>query len=255
MASISSLWIGKPLSSVHKIGLRSFLHYGHKVKLYVYDMELDVPPGVIKVDANTIVSKSEIFFHYGKLAAFSDYFRYVMIAKTDEMWVDIDTICLSEYFFEGLDYCFLEESPGIYSGTFLKMPSNSNLSVFLNKKARIAKSFYVNDSTVNFENNLNWESWTYLGPKLLTDAVNKLSLQEYSQPASIASVIEIDHENPFDLLWNPLNYEEMSKRISSAIALTFFNSWIDQRNLDKDNIVPGSMMWEFQKKFLGKDFE
>jgi hypothetical protein len=252
MARLSSLWIGKPLSIVHKIGLSSFLYYGHEIKLYVYDMELDVPPGVIKVDANSIVPKSEIFLHYGKLAAFSDYFRYEMILKTNEMWVDVDTICLSEYFFDDKEYVFIEEAPNVYAGGVLKMPSNSDLSIFLNKRAKSIKSFYVDDSSVNFENSLDWKSWTYLGPNLLTDAVTSLSLQKYSQPASLTSVIDINREDPFDLLWNPANYSEMIKRVSPAIALTFFNSWIDQRNLNKDNFIPGSMIWELNKKFLGE---
>lgn len=249
MAQISSLWIGKPLSIAHEIAMSSFLYYGHHVKLYVYDMNLKVPPGVIKVDANKIVPDSDIFFHYGKLAAFSDYFRYVMISKTGEMWVDIDTICLSEYFFEDKEYVFIEESAGIYAAGILKMPSNSNLSAFLNKKAagiRYVGSIAENDIA---SHSLNWDNWTYIGPKLLTEAVKILSLQKHAQPYVIVSGIDIINENPYELLWNPKNRQRMDDRLSNSLSLTFFNSWLDQRNLDKNITPEGSVMYELAKKF------
>lgn len=249
MATVSSLWIGKSLAVPHKIALMSFLYYGHNVNLYVYDMSLEVPKGINKLDANLILQESQIFLHYGKLAAFSDLFRYKMIQKTSDMWIDIDTICLSDDFFEKDSYVFLEESPGIYSGTLLKMPPNSNLCSFLNKRADNIKNSYTNIE-VDFAKNLNWDSWTYLGPRLVTDAINLLSLNSYAKSVHEAAVIEINHEDPFDLLWNPANFDLVYDRLSDAKCLTFFNSWIDQRNLDKNTILTGSVMNFFQKTFM-----
>ena len=247
MANVSSLWIGSELSIPHKIALSSFLYYGHKVKLYVYDMNLDVPSGVIKENANNIIPFSEVFLHYGKYAAFSDYFRYAMIQKTNEMWVDADTICLSELFFDDRDYVFLEEAPKIYNGTLLKMPADSTLSRFLNKKSKALKGNNVSGNTID-----SWDVWTYIGPKLVTEGVCLLSLQDKSVPAIEASVIEIHHENPFDLLWNPKNTDSMLDRIGSATCLTYFNSWIDQKGFDKNQIPEGSVMQLLYSKFIGK---
>lgn len=247
MAYVSSLWIGKPLSIAHKVALRSFVHYGHSLKLYVYDMNLEVPPGITKVDANTIVPQSEVFFHYGKLTAFADYFRYVMILKTNEMWADVDTICLSEYFFDDKEYVFIEEIPEVYAQGILKMPSNSDLSLYLNKSASRLK-FQKRGPKDIFVPQL----WAFLGPTLLTKAVKRLSLQKHAQPALVVNGLDLSVENPYELLWNPKNCDLMLERLTSSVSLTFFNSALDLWGFgDKKDVLPkGSLMWEFQKKFF-----
>jgi hypothetical protein len=219
-------------------------------------MNLDTPPGVTKVDANSIVPESNIFLHYGKLASFSDYFRYVMVKKTNEMWVDADTICLSEYFFEDKEYVFIEEMPNFYAQGILKMPSDSDLCKFLNKKAL---ELMVNKNEVGNPESKNWtgedsKKWIFLGPGLFTDAINKFYLQEHGQPALIVNGLDISvsKEDPYDLLWNPDNYNLMSERLVYSVSVTFFNSSLDWRGLteNKNHLPEGSMMWELQKKFL-----
>lgn len=249
MAQVSSLWIGEPLTRAHKVALRSFIHYGHSLKLYVYDMDLEVPPGIVKVDANTIVPESEVFIHYERLAPFADYFRYVMIAKTGEMWVDADTICLSEYFFEDKEYVFIEEMPKFYAQGILKMPANSELCKFLNESA--SKLRFQNKEHIK---NYVPSEWIFLGPKLLTEAVKKISLEEYGQPALIVNGIDISvvGEDPSDLLWNPKNLDAMTDRLKSSISLTFFNSSLNLRGLAGilDDLPEGSVMRELEKKFF-----
>ena len=256
MANISSLWVGQPLSIAHKIALSSFSYYGHSLKLYVYDMDLEVPAGVTKVDANTIIPKSEIFLHYGKLAPFADYFRYRMIKQTSEMWVDADTICLSDYFFEDREYVFIEEMPDFFAQGILKMPSNSDLSNFLNERS--SELIFERNESGNYHPS-TWtpsdaKSWIYLGPALLTEAVKKFSLESYGVPALELSGIDISvsEENPYELLWNPANKDFMMERLKSSKSVTFFNSSLDMRGVGeyKNIITPDSMIWELYKKFL-----
>jgi hypothetical protein len=256
MAKVSSLWIGEPLTRAHKVALNSFVYYGHSLKLYVYDMDLEVPPGIIKVDANSIIPESDIFYHYGKLAPFADYFRYVMIAKTGEMWVDADTICLSEYFFEDKEYVFIEEMPEFYAQGILKMPPDSNLCKFLNKRAA---SLMINKNENGNFNLDTWtksdgKSWIFLGPSLLTEAVKKFSLQKYGQPALTVNGLDISvsAESPYDLFWNPEKSEFMLKRLQNSISTTFFNSSLSLNGLDyaKNNLPEGSAIRELEKRFL-----
>jgi hypothetical protein len=251
MANVSSLWVGKPLSRAHKVALRSFVYYGHSIKLYVYDMDLEVPPGIVKADANDIVPESDIFIHYGKLAPFADYFRYKMIAKTGEMWVDADTICLSEYFFEDKEYVFIEEMPNFFAQGILKMPLDSNLCKFLNETA--SKLRFQNKESIKNKKFVNSE-WIFLGPKLLTEGVEKFSLQEYGQSALIVNGLDFSviKEDPYILLWDAKNTDKMLKRLKSSISLTFFNSNLEFRGLsDKLNTFPKtSVMWKLEKKFF-----
>lgn len=253
MAQVSSLWIGQPLTRAHKVALRSFVYYGHSIKLYVYDMSLDVPPGVVKADANTIVPESDIFIHYGKLAPFADYFRYVMIAKTGEMWVDADTICLSDYFFEDKEYVFIEEMSNFYAQGILKMPAESDLCKFLNERAHSLKSQNIEKIK---DNGFEGKAWIFLGPGLLTEAVKKFSLEHYSQPALLVNGLDLSvgKEDPYDLLWGPKNNGIMAERLSSSISATFFNSSLDWRGLSEEkNVLPkGSFIRDLEKKFFNE---
>jgi len=249
VAKVSSLWVGKPLTRAHKVALRSFVHYGHSLKLYVYDMDLEVPPGIVKVDANTIVPESEVFIHYGKLAPFADYFRYAMIAKTNEMWVDADTICLSEYFFEDKEYVFIEERPNFYAQGILKMPSDSEVCKFLDKASSELRFQNVEEFK---DGEFNPETWLFLGPKLFTEAVNKFFLQEHGQPPLKVNGLQLGIEDPYLLLWDSKNYDFMFERLKSSTCLTFFNSALDLRGLSehKNNLPKGSFMAKLEKKFL-----
>lgn len=256
MAEVSSLWVGSPLSLAHKIALSSFVYHGHSIKLYVYDMGLEVPTGVVKVDANTIVPESEIFTYYGKLAPFADYFRYLMVAKTNEMWVDVDTISLSEYFFEDKEYVFIEEMPNFYAQGILKMPYDSNLCKFLNQEAKDRMSSMDKNNTFSMD---SWgpadsKSWISLGPGLLTEAVNNFGLEEHGQPAVLVNGLDlsVSQEDPYELFWIPENRDLMLKRLESSLSATFFNSSLDFRGLKecKDTIPSGSLIEYFYNKFF-----
>jgi hypothetical protein len=221
-------------------------------------MDLDVPPGIVKVDANTIAPESDVFYHYGKLAPFADYFRYKMIAKTDEMWVDADTVCLSEYFFEDKEYVFIEEMPDFYAQGILKMPSDSDLCKFLNEAAasRMVNKNENGNFSVSTWTQEDGKSWIFLGPGLLTEAVKKLSLQQYGQPVLEVNGLDISvsGESPYELFWNPTNCPQMLDRLKSSRSMTFFNSSLELNGLvEKLNDFPeGSVMSELEKKFLQK---
>lgn len=245
---VASLWIGKKLSIPHLIALSSYKYYGHTMHLYVYDMSMYVPDGVIKIDANSIIPEDKIFTHYGKYAAFSDLFRYKMILDTGYMWVDADMICLSDLFYSQEDYVFVEEAPSVYCGGILKMPKESDLALWLydesNKKA-IPMSKEIKDAQ-----DFSWESWVYLGPELLTEGINKFLLNDYAISNSEGHVVDIYNENPGDLFWNPDCLDEMIKRLSNARSITFFNSWLDQRNFNKNIITSGSLIELLYKKYM-----
>lgn len=80
-------------------------------------------------DANEIVDFSEYFDDNrgAGVAAFSDYFRFRMINKSNVAWVDTDMLCLKE--FDLSDYVVITQagSDGHLSPTtsMLKYPQNS----------------------------------------------------------------------------------------------------------------------------------
>ena len=95
---IKSLWHGTPLSIFEELSLLSFVHQGHAVELYSYD-DVPVPAGVELKDANRIMRESEVFAYTsgpakGSFAAFSNLFRFKMLAQDGGIWADADVLCL-----------------------------------------------------------------------------------------------------------------------------------------------------------------
>lgn len=251
MAKVSSLWVGSSLSVAHNIALASFVYYGHQVKLYLYDMNIEVPHGVVKADANKIIPESKIFKHFNSYAAFSDIFRYAMIIKTGEMWVDTDTFCFSSTFFDNNEYVFIEEASGIYAGGILKLPQKSDIALSLYENAKkiiLKKKDYVAKSP----DDLPWDDWVIIGPGLITKWVNIYSLDKFAINHNAINLLNIHHESPVDMFWDPNFKDEALLRSRSAVSGTFFNSWLDQRNWNKNELTAGSAIEYFYNKFILK---
>lgn len=250
--NVSSLWVGGQLSVPHKIALSSFVHYGHTVKLYVYDQSIEAPPGVIKENANNILPSSRIFIHHNQYAAFSDIFRYYMIKKTGEFWIDTDTFCFSEDFFENSEYVFVEEAKDEYCGNLLKVPQDSQFIDWLCESAE-EKLYDRNKNGILITDEAShWKSWSFIGPGLLTEGIHMFNLKDFAIPREVGHLIDIRKENPFDLFYNPERLDEFLSRVENAVSGSFFNSVLKNTNVDKNILVNGSAMDFLAKKYLYK---
>lgn len=112
---IQSLWIGKHLSYMELLTLKSFVAMGHSFHLYCYDtIETPIPTGVIIKNAEEILPKSAVFsykhrnqFGHGKgsFSGFSDIFRYKLLYEKGGWYTDMDLLALkplnlkNQYFF------------------------------------------------------------------------------------------------------------------------------------------------------------
>jgi hypothetical protein len=240
MAKVGSLWIGDGLGFVQRLCLTSFVYYGHEVSLYVYDMDMEVPAGVIKKNAEEIVPANKIFKHHGQLAAFSDYFRYKMIEKTDLMWVDADTLCLNKDFFEDIPFVFIKESDTLIAGGILKMPSDHAMTKQINVQANSLLP-RLKSSSKSFK-------WAMLGPMLLTKMVNKFGLSSYAQPANLVNLL--DHWSLGKTFWDPKSKDGILKGSEVAYCATFFTGSLRMQGFDTEQKLPkGSAIEYFAKKF------
>ncbi len=94
-----SFWHGGQLSPYERFCLRSFVDCGHDFDLYTYDLTLAVPAGVQVRDASELIHENEVFcyqegFGKGSPSAFSNLFRYKLLAEKGGWWVDTDVVCL-----------------------------------------------------------------------------------------------------------------------------------------------------------------
>lgn len=232
MADFGSLWIGNPLSKVEQTALASFIYYGHSFTLFVYDMNIKVPNGVVKADANQIIPKSEIFKVQNSYGPFADMFRYTMIKKTGLIWTDTDSICLRANWNFG-EYIFgFEEEQRLANG-ILKMPQDSELIDFLiDNSVKYDKSKIV---------------WSEIGPLLVTKGAKRFKVLRYAQPPEVFYPV---HFWQWKKIWLKDYTNEVLDKCKGAHTLQIWNQFLNREGIDKNKLPKGSAIEYFYNKFV-----
>jgi hypothetical protein len=125
--AIATLWIGARLSFLEQLCLKSFVDHGHRVTLYSYGPVDGVPHGVRIAPADDILPAAEVHTHAasGSPAPHADLFRYRMLTRTDEVWVDADMLCMRPWEI-GSRAVFGWEKPGrLVCNAVLRLPADS----------------------------------------------------------------------------------------------------------------------------------
>lgn len=91
------LWVGGPLGTLERLSLASFVRQGHPLRLHTYDDVGAVPAGVQRVDGRAVLPESEIARcrsadGRGSWSAFSNRFRYALLAEQGGPWCDTDVV-------------------------------------------------------------------------------------------------------------------------------------------------------------------
>lgn len=240
--AIHGLWIGRELSKLEQLTIRSFLRQGHPFNLWVYDeLNDEVPEGVILHDAAKILPRDRIFLKeqpdpgstigrksYGP---FSDLFRYKLLHDEGGIWVDMDLTCLRPFDF-GEPYLFRSHKIGVM-GNLLKAPKGSEL---MRRTFEMAEA--VADENV---------AWLALN-RLLTKNVHDLNLSDYVRSGIVNEgdaddVISAFAASPFQRPpqgWYAIHWanEYWGTRAAAAADAPFPT---------KDSPVPGSLLHELYR--------
>jgi hypothetical protein len=231
MANFGSLWIGNPLSKVEQTALASFIYYKHSLTLFVYDMNMKVPNGVVKEDANKIIPESKIFKVQNSYGPFADMFRYTMIKKTGLTWTDTDSICLKSDWDFG-DYLFGFEEDDRLANGILRMPQDSELIEFLIKNSvKYDKTKIV---------------WSEIGPLLVTKGAKRFNVLKYAQPPEVFYPI---HFWQWKKIWHKDYKEEVLDKCKDAHTLQIWNQFLNREGIDKNKLPKGSAIDYFYNKF------
>jgi glycosyltransferase involved in cell wall biosynthesis len=194
--TIHGLWIGRELSKLEQLTIRSFLRQGHPFNLWVYDeLDQELPDGVVLKDAATILPRDRIFLKeepdpgatVGKKSygPFSDLFRYKLLHDHGGIWVDMDLTCLKPFDFEE-PYVFRSHQIGVM-GNLLKAPKGSEL---------MRRTFEMADSIAGED-----VPWLAMN-RILTRNVHELDLATYVRRGIVnegdaADVIRTYAASPF----------------------------------------------------------
>jgi hypothetical protein len=166
---VQGLWIGNELSVLERLSIASFLNQGHEYHLYVYSDIRNVPEGTTVRDGREILPESLIFQYkaHKSFSAFANFFRYKLLLDKGGWWVDADTVCLRSFDFPRA-YVFSSERYGareFVNCGVVKVPPRS---------AVMCHAWGVCCSKQR--ENLRWGE---VGPRLMAESVERLSLQRF----------------------------------------------------------------------------
>ena len=234
MAEFGSLWVGRPLSKIENLCLSSFVHHGHDFNLFVYDLDLVVPRGVVKHDAREIILESEIFKADNSYGPFADMFRYKMIQKTGLTWTDTDNICLqSKWNFP--EYLFgMQGGPEkIVANGMLRAPKDSD---FIAELVETSSNF---DKTKII--------WGEIGPNLLTPTIYKYKLEKYIQDPHV--FYPINYWEWKDI-FNPEKRNEIINKSSGSHTRQIWNQMLNRDGTNKDVLPQKTAIEYYYNKYV-----
>lgn len=228
MAQVAMLWFGNPMTAIQRLSIRSFLHYGHEVTIFTYG-QIEAPSGVKFADAGEIIGQDKIFLSHDSYAAFSDVFRYRMLAQSDFLWVDADTICLKDDWNFG-DYVFGYQEPFKVTNNVLGYPQDSTLAKRLMNEA-------------HYEEGREYDA---LGPVLLTRMVAELGLGGYVQDQQVFNPF---HWTEYALPYQAEKLHYLLARIQGSHAVSLSNYLLKFHKLNREEFPPGSLLDYFNQLF------
>ena len=217
--TFNMFWHGDKLSPLEITCIKSFLNYGHKVRVFTYH-KVKLPEGVINEDASQILPENQLFIFDNSPSGFSNIFRYKLLLEQGGWWVDTDVLCLHREI-PACDYFWAEQAPGEINGAVLKFPvGDPRLKYLLEQSVKRSKYLQV---------------WGQLGPHLLTEVLSEDLPSNHIGKTELVYPIQ---NNAIHYLWLPEFYEMVEKRCSKAIFLHMWHAMFHRMGIDLECAPP-----------------
>lgn len=256
MSTIQSLWIGKHLSKLEQLVIVSYLANGHVFHLYTYGKIANIPLGTVVMDANEILPAQHIFKAWGGYAIFADWFRWELLKRKGNYWVDMDLVCLKPFDFSS-DIVFGLQDANLANVSILKFPSDHPLCGFMANVCKFPNHFLPYDSARrklrkvyrflmgNKRSNVTWGGTG--GPHGFTEALKYFDLTKYGLNN------EIFYPVPFNK-WHDL-FTESDLNLDSLKAAYAVHLWNEilskDGSIDKNAHFPDqSLIEQLKRKYL-----
>jgi hypothetical protein len=171
-----SFWFGDELGLYPRLAMKSFVDRGHSYVLYAYK-KFDVPNGIELRDAAEILPASRVFFYgdragigRGSVAGFANLFRYALLQRFGNWWVDTDVVCISDTV-PTTDLFTGWEDAQVLGNAILKFPAGHPLANALLEGAEQAGTDLA---------------WGTTGPLLVTRLAREMGLADQMVAPAIA---------------------------------------------------------------------
>ncbi|HEY7665054.1 MAG TPA: glycosyltransferase family 2 protein [Xanthobacteraceae bacterium] len=228
-----TFWHGGPLSPYEHFCLRSFIDWGHAVDLYSYDADLVVPAGVRICDAAELVARDKVFvyqaegFGKGSPSAFSNFFRYKLLAEKGGWWIDTDVVCLTDRIPFDDEFFARQDADFVACGTMYFKPRHPVMLQCLDQAVRLGRNVKWGDS----------------GPRLFTRVLKETGALE--RAAGPSACYPIHYSRALEML-RPGKTAELAPQIEPALFLHVWNSTLVHHGVQKAYRPPkGSLLREF----------
>jgi hypothetical protein len=235
--TFQSFWYGEKPSPYEKMCMRSFLDQGHSFHLYTYSSQLEVPFGVELRNASELFDSSQYFTYKkgagpgaGSHSAFSNLFRYKLLADRGGWWVDTDVVCLSAEI-PCFDEFFAYEKDDIVNGAILFFRHTDPLM-----RDCLDEALQIGDDP----------SWGEIGPRLITRRLKGSGRISAAQPK--ATCYPVHHSEALDLL-RPALADSLTDRIRESLFLHLWNEILRRVNVAKTMLPPqGCLLREIAER-------
>jgi Glycosyl transferase family 2/Alpha 1,4-glycosyltransferase conserved region len=235
--TFQSFWHGEALSPYELFCLKSFIDSGYAVDLYTYDVTLAVPAGVRVCDAAELVSRDEVFvyeaegFGKGSPSAFSNYFRYKLLAEKGGWWIDTDVVCLTDRVPVVNEFFARQDMDFVACGTMFFEPGHPIMQRCLAQAIKLGRTV----------------KWGDTGPRLLTRVLEESGCLDRAVPASVC--YPIHYSAALDML-RPSKTAVLAPQIESSLFLHVWNSTLVHRGVQKTFLPPkGSLLRGWMDKY------
>ena len=216
--------------------LKSFIDCGYAVDLYTYDLKLVAPAGVRVCDAAELVSRDEVFvyqaegFGKGSPSAFSNYFRYKLLAERGGWWIDTDVVCLTDCIPVVNEFFARQDKDFVACGTMYFPPRHPIMLRCLEQTIKLGRTV----------------KWGDTGPHMLTRVLEERGSLDRAAPASVC--YPIHYSQALDLL-RPSKTAVLAPRIETSLFLHLWNSMLVYRGVQKTCLPPqGSLLRRWMDK-------
>jgi hypothetical protein len=164
----------------------------------------------------------------GKVAVFSDLFRYEVLAARGGWWIDTDVICLRRLP-EGHRFIAGFEEEGLVNGAVMFSPPGTGLMRDAAQECRaIGKK----------------AQWGEVGPRLITRLMELHKLFDAVLP--IADFYPIHWNEALAMLLLPENATAARQRCAASYTLHLWNEMFGRAGVSRTSIPPvGSFLYEF----------
>lgn len=222
-------WYGKPISLYEEMSLKSFIQNGFEVIVWGY-MPLDLPKGATLRYAGEILHPDHLFkYTQGgesrNLAAFSDVFRYNLLAqKPGEWWFDIDCICVKQAY----EFAQLKQNKKFVAAWEDPDKRSANCAAITMPDKKFAEDLVIKQKHIC--DTVSDIPWAGIGPRLLTSHCIDTGLADEILSMDAFYPIGYWETNKF---YDPEEKQNTVKKCKESYIVHLWNEILSREGIDK----------------------